>query len=55
MVYYLIFSGCNANNGSIKGYEEREEVRIFYVNREGRLSVSLNKGVFLEGSSTLAL
>jgi hypothetical protein len=32
-----------------------EEVRTFYVDYEGRLSVSLNKEVLLEGSSTLAL
>jgi hypothetical protein len=55
MVYYLVFGGYGANNGSIKRYREREEVRTFYVDRGGRLSVSLNKGVLLEGFFALAL
>jgi hypothetical protein len=55
MVHYLIFSGYDANDGSIKEYKEREEVWTFYINYRDRLSISLNKEVLLEGSSTLAL
>jgi hypothetical protein len=55
MVHYPVFGGCGANNGSIKGYREREEVRTFCVDCGGRLSVSLNKEVLSEGSSALAL
>jgi hypothetical protein len=55
MIYYLVFDSYDANDRSIKEYREREEVRTFYVDREDRLSVSLNKEVLLEGSSTLAL
>jgi hypothetical protein len=55
MVHYPVFSGYDVNNGSIKGYKEREEVRTFYVDYGGRLSVSLNKEVLSEGSSALAL
>jgi hypothetical protein len=55
IVHYLVFGNYDVNDRSIKEYEEREEVWTFYVDYRGRLSVSLNKGVFLEGSSTLAL
>jgi hypothetical protein len=55
MIHYSIFGDYSANNESIKEYKEREEIRIFYMNYRGRLSVSLNKEVLLEGSSTLAL
>jgi hypothetical protein len=55
MVHYPVFSGCGANDGSIKGYRERKEVRTFYVDYRGRLSVLLDKGVLSEGSSALAL
>jgi hypothetical protein len=55
MVHYPVFGGYGANDGSIKGYKEREEVWTFYVDYRGRLSVSLNKEVLLEGFSALAL
>jgi hypothetical protein len=55
MIHYPIFSDCDANDESIKGYKEREEVWTFYVNYEGRLSVLLDKGVLLKDSSTLTL
>jgi hypothetical protein len=55
MIHYPVFGDYNANNKSIKEYEEREEVRTFYVDYRGRLSISLNKEVLLKDFSTLTL